>query len=146
MSTHVRAAAAVDAEAIARLCEGLGYVATAVEVETRRGAIAELPGHALFVADVDGAVRGWLHAAVSHAIHTDRCVEILALVVDETARSQSLGAQLVAAAERWAQAQGIPRMRLRSRDTRERAHRFYEREGYRTVKTSKVFEKRLESE
>lgn len=144
MTTHVRPAVAADAEAIARLCAELGYVATAVDVEVRRCAIAGLPGQALFVADVDGTVRGWLHAAVSHAIHTDRCVEILALVVDEAARSQSLGAQLVAAAERWALTLGIRRMRVRSRDSRERAHRFYEREGYAPVKTSKVFEKRLE--
>jgi hypothetical protein len=32
---------------------------------------------------------------------------------------------------------------VRSRVTRERAHQFYEREGYRLLKTSHVFEKRL---
>jgi hypothetical protein len=34
-------------------------------------------------------------------------------------------------------------MVVRSRIVRERAHRFYEREGYELVKTSHVFEKPL---
>jgi len=34
-------------------------------------------------------------------------------------------------------------MVVRSRVARERAHRFYEREGYALVKTSHIFEKRL---
>ena len=145
MSVVVRRALATDAEAIARLCGELGYAATAVDIEVRRGAIAGSPEHVLFVADLDGEVQGWLHACVAHAMEYDRCAEIRGLVVDERTRGRGVGAALVAAAERWALSHGIALMRVRSRDTRERAHRFYLREGYETTKKQLVFMKRLEA-
>jgi GNAT superfamily N-acetyltransferase len=143
MGVVIRRAVATDAGAIARLCGELGYPATAVDIEVRRGAIEHSPEHEVLVADVDGHVLGWLHACVAHAMEYDRCAEIRGLVVDEQARGQRLGALLVAAAERWARTHGIGLMRVRSRDSRERAHRFYEREGYEATKLSKVFTKRL---
>jgi GNAT superfamily N-acetyltransferase len=146
VSPAIRPARASDAGAIARLCGELGYPATAVDIEVRRGAIEQSAEHVLLVAEVDADVVGWLHAGVSHAIEHERCVEIRGLVVDERARGQSIGAALVTAAERWTRMLGIAQVRVRSRDTRERAHRFYEREGYTAVKTSKVFEKHLEAE
>lgn len=146
MISVVRRALATDAGAIARLCGELGYSATAVDVEVRRGAIEHSPEHVVLVGESGGEVLGWLHACVAHAIEHDRAVEIRGLVVDERARGQKLGAALLAAAEHWSLALGIVQVRLRSRDTRERAHRFYEREGYAVTKTSKVFTKRLEGE
>jgi GNAT superfamily N-acetyltransferase len=146
VSAAIRPARASDAATIARLCGELGYAATAVDIEVRRGAIEHSAEHVLLVAEADGEVTGWLHACVAHAIEHERCVEIRGLVVDERARGQRVGAALVAAAERWARTLGIMRVRVRSRDTRERAHRFYEREGYTVVKMSKVFEKPLEAE
>ena len=49
------------------------------------------------------------------------------LVVDEDERSAGIGAELVAAGEAWARERGATAMTVRSRSTRERAHRFYER-------------------
>lgn len=143
--TGVRAAVAADAEAIARLCGELGYPATATDVEVRRGAIAASPDHAVLVAEDGGEVLGWIHASVVHSIEYERHVEIRGLVVDARARGRTLGAQLVAAAERWALSHGIVRMRVRSQLVRERAHRFYERAGYALAKQQKVFDKRLEA-
>ena len=142
MST-IRPAVATDAEAIARLCGELGYPATAFDIEVRRGAIEHLTEHALFVADVDGEVLGWLHACVAHGIEYDRCVEIRGLVVDERARGRRLGAGLLAEAERWALSLGIRTVRVRSRESRERAHRFYLREGYEIAKRQLAFVKHL---
>jgi GNAT superfamily N-acetyltransferase len=45
--------------------------------------------------------------------------------------------------ERWAREQGLGVVRVTSRSTREAAHRFYLRDGYRQIKTSLVFEKIL---
>jgi len=47
------------------------------------------------------------------------------------------------AAEQWARVHGFALMRVRSNVVRERAHRFYEREGYARVKTQAVFRKAL---
>ena len=63
------------------------------------------------------------------------------LVVDESARSAG-SAGLVEAAERGPAARATAIL-VRSRSTRERAHRFYERIGYVEVKRSHVFEKPL---
>ena len=46
----------------------------------------------------------------------------------------------------WARAQGFASMRVRSNVIRERAHRFYEREGYARIKAQAVFRKPLAAE
>jgi GNAT superfamily N-acetyltransferase len=65
------------------------------------------------------------------------------LVVSETARGQRVGSALLAAAEAWAREQGFASMRVRSNIMRERAHRFYLREGYTEKKRQAVFLKRF---
>jgi hypothetical protein len=45
--------------------------------------------------------------------------------------------------EEWSRVKGLAVVRVTSRSTREAAHRFYLREGYRQTKTSAVFEKVL---
>lgn len=143
MTTRIRLATAQDAETIAHLCGELGYPATGVDIEVRRGAIAASPEHLLLVAETDGQVLGWVHASVMHAIEYERFVEIRGLVVDARARGRALGAQLVAAVERWALSHGVALVRVRSQVARERAHRFYERAGYVLAKQQKVFDKCL---
>jgi GNAT superfamily N-acetyltransferase len=64
-------------------------------------------------------------------------------VVDEAHRSGGVGRALLGAAEAWAREHGCEVVTVRSRVARERAHRFYEREGYVRVKTSHVFSKPL---
>jgi GNAT superfamily N-acetyltransferase len=92
----------------------------------------------------EGRVVGWLHVAARTQLTEDASAEILGLVVDESARGNGIGAALVRAAEEWARAQGCVRIRVRSRDTRERAHRFYEREGYARNKVQLVLHKPLQ--
>jgi hypothetical protein len=47
-------------------------------------------------------------------------------------------------AEEWARQQGLGNIVVRSRATREAAHRFYLREGYAQTKISAVFTKILD--
>jgi len=61
----------------------------------------------------------------------------------DAARSLGVGARLLAAAEAWSRDAGFARMRVRSNVVRERAHRFYVREGYVERKRQVVFEKDL---
>jgi GNAT superfamily N-acetyltransferase len=56
-------------------------------------------------------------------------------------RSHGVGRRLVAVAEEWARQHGLKSIVVRSRATREAAHRFYLREGYTQTKTSAVFTK-----
>jgi GNAT superfamily N-acetyltransferase len=69
---------------------------------------------------------------------------ILGLVVGEGHQSAGIGAQLLGAAERWARARGCRRLVVATRVTRERAHRFYAREGYEVSKTSYFLTKALD--
>jgi GNAT superfamily N-acetyltransferase len=67
------------------------------------------------------------------------------LVVSDRVRSRGIGRRLCRRTEQWTWEQGLDTLRVTSRSTREGAHRFYLRDGYRDVKTSLVFEKQRPS-
>ena len=143
--TTIRAARNYDAQAIAELGDQLGYSANRQQIATRLAGIESEPSSRVLVAeDASGRVIGWLHVAARTQLTEDACAEILGLVVDESARSNGIGALLVRAAEEWARSNGCVTVRVRSRDTRERAHRFYERAGFARVKTQVVLHKPLD--
>jgi GNAT superfamily N-acetyltransferase len=135
----VRDAELRDVEAIAALAGELGYPTTSDAMARR---LAALGGRdAVLVADDGGACVGWIHVSVIDSLETDRHAEIRGLVVASTHRSAGIGAALVRAAEEWARRRELGRVRVRSNVMRERTHRFYERLGYRAVKSQKVFDK-----
>ena len=134
---------AADADEVARLCGQLGYPASGEAVASRFAQIARRRDQAVLLAECDGRIAGWLHVGVHRTLESDAMAEILGLVIDESARSRGIGAMLVTEAERWAIDTGCGTMRVRSRVARDRAHAFYERAGYRRIKTQHVFEKAL---
>jgi GNAT superfamily N-acetyltransferase len=146
MQVEVRTAGAADSAGIAALCEQLGYPTTAKAIAVRLEGLLGSADHRVLVGLIDGRVLGWLHAAVTRALEYEPCAEILGLVVDAPARGSGVGAALVAAAEVWARGRGVQEMRVRSRDTRERAHRFYLRAGYAVWKRQVVFRKQVVAE
>lgn len=143
MRNQVRRADAADSARIASLCEELGYPTAESAIATRLESLLRSADHLVLVGLRDGQVSGWLHAAVTRALEYEPCAEILGLVVDASARGCGIGAALVAEAEAWAREQGLREMRVRSRETRERAHRFYLRAGYEVWKRQVVFRKAL---
>jgi GNAT superfamily N-acetyltransferase len=141
---RIRPMTPADAPLVADLTTQLGYPTTADEAAERLALLTARPDdHAALVADDDGRVVGWVHVELFASLATGLQANIGGLVVDEAHRSATIGAELLAAAEAWAREHGVRTMVVRSRVTRERAHRFYEREGYAVVKTSNVFEKPL---
>jgi GNAT superfamily N-acetyltransferase len=131
-----------DTEAVAELCTQLGYPATAEDIG-RRAAVVDSRGHgAVLVAEEDGRVVGWIHVVSTPVLETDLYAEIAGLVVDERCRSRGVGLALLDAAESWARDAGCTTIRVRSRIARERAHAFYERHGFRRIKTQHAFEKK----
>jgi len=142
--TTIRNARTYDAQAIAELGGQLGYAATRQQIATRLAGIESEPASRVLVAeDNNGRVVGWLHVAARTQLTEDACAEVLGLVVDEPARGAGIGDALLRAAEGWARSAGCVRVRVRSRDTRERAHRFYERAGYARNKVQLVLLKPL---
>lgn len=142
MAFEIAPATAEDAAALGALCAQLGYPASG-EAMLRRLRGLDPAAHAVFVARQDGAAIGWLHVAESRALEYEPCAELLGLVVDASRRGAGAGAALVAAAEQWARGRGLAEMRVRSRDSRERAHAFYRRAGYEEWKRQLAFRKRL---
>jgi GNAT superfamily N-acetyltransferase len=86
---------------------------------------------------------GWIHVDVKRTLVAPRSAQVMGLVVEDAARSRGIGRDLLRAGEAWATAHGCSRIVVGTRVTRERAHRFYQREGYTLEKTSHFFEKGL---
>jgi GNAT superfamily N-acetyltransferase len=143
---RIRRARRSDAERIAQLSAELGYPATAAQVATRLQQLTPASKHAVFVAESSDAAMGligWMHVSVSHLLESDMRAEVNGLIVAEGQRSAGAGAKLLEAAEEWARRRGCRGMNVRSNVIRERAHGFYERNGYEHYKTQKAFRKAL---
>jgi GNAT superfamily N-acetyltransferase len=133
-----------DAEQVAVLSGQLGYPATSAQILGRMQGLKPASEHAVFVADLPGAeIVGWLHVSVAHLIDSDTRAEVNALIVADGQRSLGAGALLLDAAEKWARQHACTGMNVRSNVIRERAHKFYERQGYEHYKTQKAFRKTL---
>lgn len=141
---RIREANAADADALARLSGELGYPAAAAAITRRLADIATAEAGVVLVAvDARDAVLGFAQVEPRCLLFKDPFVELAALVVDAEARGRGAGAALLAAVEAWTRAQGFASVRVRSNVLRERAHRFYLREGYAESKRQVVFEKRV---
>jgi len=139
----IRRARPSDAARLAELSGQLGYPASRAEIVQRMKRIRPAGRHAIFVAESESGVRGWLHVSVTPLLEVPLRAEVNGLVVDENVRSLGAGAKLLAAAERWAKARGCENMSVRSNVVRQRAHAFYLRNGYEHYKTQKAFRKLL---
>jgi GNAT superfamily N-acetyltransferase len=143
----IRKARRGDAEQIGKLSGELGYPATAAQIATRLRQLVPVSKHAVFVAESPDAATGligWVHVSVAHLLESDIRAEVNGLIVSEGQRSAGAGAKLLQAAEEWARRRGCKGMNVRSNVVRERAHKFYERQGYEHYKTQKAFRKALE--
>ena len=133
-----------DAARVAVLTTQLGYPVETDEMARRLADVRTGRDDLVLVAvDAADSVIGWIHVARLALLEAGAVACINGLVVDEPARSVGIGRELVDAAETWARDRGATAIIVRSRSTRERAHRFYERLGYVEIKRSHVFEKPL---
>jgi GNAT superfamily N-acetyltransferase len=140
----IRTPEAKDYARMAELAGQLGYAAGGEDIARRLGGMVESREHAVFVAELPGSeIAGWIGVFVYRCVETDMRAEVSGLVVDERRRSQGVGQRLLKQAEQWAREHGCNAIGLRSNVIRERAHAFYQREGYEHYKTQKAFRKKL---
>jgi GNAT superfamily N-acetyltransferase len=144
VKTTIRAAALRDSPELADLTTQLGYP---VEADAMRRRLERLLGRSddvvLVAVDGDDRAIGWIHVAMPALLEHGDYASINGLVVDERWRDGGIGRALVAAGEEWARQHGATEITVRSRSTRERAHRFYAQNGYDEIKLSHVFGKPL---
>jgi GNAT superfamily N-acetyltransferase len=131
-----------DAPDVALLIRQLGYDRPVEEV-LRWIEEPHSNGHSqtAFVACVGQEVAGWIEVSIQHRLQTQPFALIGGLVVKEGMRGRGIGQRLCKCAESWCWELDAKAIRVTSRNTRVDSHRFYERDGYRRVKTSLVFEK-----
>jgi GNAT superfamily N-acetyltransferase len=141
---RVRSAVPRDAPALAALAGELGYPSSAEELLGRLAAVNPTDAAVIVSADADDQPTGWCHIELHRSLVDPLSALILGLVVGERHRSTGIGAALLAAAEGWAHGRGCQRLVVATRVTRERAHRFYAREGYEVSKTSYFLTKPLD--
>ncbi|MFQ5925956.1 MAG: GNAT family N-acetyltransferase [Terriglobia bacterium] len=140
----IRSAMPGDAKRLAELSGQLGYPRTREEILRHLSQLQEDPEHAVYVAEtLDGKVMGWLHVFVSPLLEVDAQAEVGGLVVDEAQRGHGAGRLLLQQAEQWAREKGCRTVCLRCNVIRTGAHAFYEKLGYQTIKSQKVFRKSL---
>ena len=140
----VRRIALEDAAQVAELSAQLGYqMATEAVSESIRALAVRAEDQVALVACSGTEIIGWIEAVVAHHLQSPPHTLITGLVVRDGRRSLGVGRRLCAEIETWSRTKGIAVLRVTSRMTRERAHRFYLREGFTQTKTSAVFEKIL---
>lgn len=133
-----------DLPAVHALLGQLGYAVEADEVKRRFAAVAGADGHGLLVAELAGRVIAFLHLFGRPALEKPPEAIVQALVVDSSFRGSGVGRRMMGYAERWAAARGFHSVALASQITREDAHAFYTRLGYKVAATSHLMRKELE--
>ena len=142
--TRIRPMIEADAGRVAELTTQLGYPVDAETLATRLAEVRTSTADEVLVAvDAEGVPIGWIHVTRLALLEESDLACINGLVVDEGRRSAGIGTALVEASEAWAREHGATTIIVRSRSTRMRAHRFYERIGYVEIKRSHVFSKSI---
>ncbi|WP_083870920.1 GNAT family N-acetyltransferase [Marinobacter santoriniensis] len=138
---NIRPATAEDATAITRL--GTSFSPEARSTSSALSHFTHLlqtDGHRVWVAEMDGAIAGWLHAFAALRVGVPPFIEIGGLVVKPDCRRAKIGSGLVQKATAWAEAEGM-KLRVRCNSEREPSHRFYEALGFELLKQQHVFER-----
>jgi GNAT superfamily N-acetyltransferase len=137
----VRRARPDDAEPIAALMAQLGYDVPAPAVTARLERLEER--RAVFVATDGERVVGWAALLIDEAFVDGFGAFLEGFVVDEAVRSRGIGVALLESVEARARERGCAEIRVQSNVLRERAHSFYERNGYTKVKAQYQLRKAL---
>lgn len=145
LNYKIRIARLSDAQQIAKLCLQLGYSNSSQEIENRLNAIDPDRTQSIWVAASNkNDIVGWVHALKVVYLESSPFIEIGGLVVDQDQRGKGIGKALIQKVEHWAKTIGLLEIRLRSNIIRKEAHEFYEKIGFKNVKTQYTFYKKLD--
>ena len=115
-----------DAAAIQRLnAESLGYDFDREETEAQLKRLLETDQHLILVAEEDGQVIGYAHAASYDCLYFPSLLNLLALAVTQDFQGQGHGRALMQALREEAKAAGYTGIRINSGISRSSAHEFY---------------------
>jgi len=140
---ELRPARPEDAAGVATLLGQLGYPASSEAAARRLRALEASGSDDVWVAERDGTILGLVAIHVSGSLEYDGDVaKVSAIVVDEAARRQGVGEQLMALAEGEARRRGCVLLFLTTAERRKDAHAFYRSLGF--EETGRRFAKALD--
>lgn len=101
--------------------------------------------HFIFVFENENnkKVEGYIHAELFEETYFDPMLNVLALAVSSFSQGKGIGSQLMLKIENEAKNLNIKEIRLNSGESRNSAHKFYEKIGYTCSKKQKRFGKKL---
>ena len=132
-----------DCEEIRIICvEELGYECEKDLIETRINELDE-NREAVFVAETDNRIIGFIHVEKYKLLYSEDMVNILGLAVAKNYQRCGFGKDLLRKAEQWARNNNIHIIRLNSGAKRTDAHEFYRAMNFLNEKEQKRFIKLL---
>ena len=139
----IRDAQVKDLDALADLCNQLGYPVGTEEVRLRLSEINRLAHHKVYLAETDQAVVGWIHIYLCPLLISSLQAQLGGLIVHSDYRGSGVGQSLMHQAETWARENGCSLLTIFTNVVRAETHEFYDRLGYQVVKTEFVMQKDL---
>lgn len=143
MRVKIRIASPDDAKAVSRLIRD--ELHTPVSASDTAQALSQFcvnPRHKIFVAAVDDAVIGYLHACdYDSLLLTAPMKSVLSMAVGASYRRIGIGKALLTRAERWAREQGANGVRMDGGVPAKDAEGFFLHCGYAGAPFAKEFEK-----
>jgi GNAT superfamily N-acetyltransferase len=139
----IREAQYKDFEAIAVLCSQLGYQTESDDIPLRLKQIGDLSHHAVYLAELDQQVIGWIHVYLCPLLISPLQAQLGGLVVHSDHRGQEVGKKLMQQAEAWSRLQACRYLTVYTNITRTETHVFYIHLGYQNMKTEHVLRKEL---
>lgn len=140
MSSNIRLMVRNDLPPVQSLVKELGYSLSASEAEERFLKLMNNSHHAFFVYQGESSIVGFMHLEKINSFLYSPKIEIRALVIDEKYQGQGLGKTFIDESKRWAKSNDIHTLFLSCNIIRESAHHFYERRGFKKIKSSYFFE------
>ena len=128
-----------DLEQLKDLVSELGYSVELVDLENNIHAI-HTNGGEIFVGENQKEIIGSVCVLLDARLAEGICAEVVSLIVSENHRGKGIGKALVEIAENWARKR-VNKIRIRANQTRESTHSFYMSQGYKEIKTQKIFTK-----
>jgi len=139
----IRKAQYKDFENIADLCDQLGYQTESEDIPLRLKQINNLNHHAVFVAELDHQVIGWIHVYLCPLLVSPLQAQLGGLVVQSNQRGKGVGTRLLQQAEAWSHSNACQYLTILTNITRTDTHKFYDHLGYQNIKTEHVLRKRI---
>ena len=143
MKIVIRKANIDDSCAISEISrDDLGYECSPKLVKAKLQKL-DLSREAVFAAESDNGVIGYVHVEKYDTLYCETLVNILGLAVRSDSRRNGAGRLLMEAAESWAKEIGAAGVRLNSGESRTDAHSFYRALGYDSQKKQLRFIKKF---